>query len=87
MLKGLVEGLVSADRPYRSKKQTEWEYRNLTNTPYLHGSEYLNELYSATKKKEDHDCILQHLYNHQSVGVLEIESYAKLENKIIERYR
>lgn len=83
----LQRKLVAGARPAREKKYRKREFDNLVTTPFLNGSEYLNELYQAAEKKEEYECILQHMYNHQNVGVLEIESYQSIEQKIIERYR
>jgi len=82
----LIGSVFEGARNSREKKYRKREYDRLTTTPFLHGSEYLNELYNAAEKKSEHECILQHLYNHQEVGVLEIESYQSLEKKIVDTY-
>lgn len=82
----LISSIFAGARESREKKYRKREYDGLTTTPFLHGSEYLNELYNAAEKKSEHECILQHLYNHQEVGILEIESYKKLETDIVDRY-
>ncbi|TYS68067.1 hypothetical protein FZC76_09930 [Sutcliffiella horikoshii] len=83
----LIGSIFAGARGSREKKHRKYEYDRLTTTPFLHGSEYLNELCEGAQKKEEYECILQHIYNHQNVGVLEIESYQSIEQKIVERYR
>ncbi|PAE24087.1 hypothetical protein [Bacillus sp. 7894-2] len=79
VLRGLIDGYSDAKRPKRRKLQ----YEGLDNSPVLFSSAYLNELYEGAKSKEEYDAILGHIYNHTANDV---DSYAELEEKIIERY-
>lgn len=77
MIKGFIDGLPL------HKKQRQHEYDMLTKTPYLYSSDFLKEMYENSRKKEEHECILGHMYNHNTKG---IEGYDKLEREIIDRY-
>jgi hypothetical protein len=89
MLYEVFRGVIQGVAEHHKQKHRPYEYENLTTTPYLHSSQYLNELYTDSRSKHEKECILDHLYRHHANGrdILEIESYAKLEKKIMEGLR
>lgn len=80
ILRALFEGYRTA-----KIKTRDWEYENLLNTPILHSSQYLHDLYMAAETKEQKDCIIQHLNNH---AAWEVKPYRDIQDKIInERWK
>lgn len=89
MYNSVLGSIFGAIADHQRKKYRPEEFEQLTTTPFLHGSEYLNELMEKAHYKHDYECILDHIYRHQANGrdLLEIDSYAAIEHKIVEKYR
>lgn len=85
VFKGICEGVAEA----KKDKYRDWQYEQLTTTPFLYDDEELEQLYRGAKNKHEHECILEHLYRfnaREGSELLEIDCYKKLEQKIIDRY-
>jgi hypothetical protein len=74
------------------EKRRENQFNELNNTPFLFSSEYLNTLVDGADKEEC-ETILDYLYRFdghetgedETLNILEIDKYKKIEKDIIER--
>ena len=69
----MFDGYKSSGVPEQKRK--EWEFGNLDNTPFLHGSEYLWELYHTAESEEEVLSVIRHMRRHETGG---IETYDKV---------
>lgn len=83
LLNSFLKGYTSAQTPHADEKKRKWQFEELSATPFLFSSGYLNEVYEEANNKQEYETILDHLYRHQAT---EVESYAELEKKIIDKY-
>lgn len=67
----------------KSKREYDMRFDLLDQSPFLHSSKYLNELYESAKSKQDFNVLLEHIYKSQAE---EIDSYQEIEKKIINKY-
>lgn len=79
LLGSIFDGYKEAKKDKR-KQQT---FDMFETSPFLHSSEYIGGLFDMAEDKEDYDTILAHLYKHQAT---EVDSYASIEKKIIDKY-
>lgn len=82
---GLTKFVQSMFDGYREAKKGDFttQFAELEWTPLLFSSNYLDDMYDKAKTKEDYYTILDHMYRHDAT---EVESYRKIEQKIIDRY-
>lgn len=80
---GIVKGMLEADTPNRDKRQREWDFEELGQTPFLFSSGHLEGLRERATRKHEFESILDHMYRHNAT---EVDSYKNIENKIIDRY-
>lgn len=73
-LNSVLAGVRSASRT------SEWRYKDLDTTPYLHGSEYLNELYEGASVEWQEDAVYGHMLRYDVIGK-ECEGYDRLARK------
>ena len=89
-----MRGIISAAYGFGLKANIRNEFKSLETVPALHSSDHLNRMYELANKKEEHEYILGHIYKwdkhlsdtESSINLLEVESYATLERKIVDRY-
>jgi hypothetical protein len=74
-----VFSVIANSKRYR-KKQKEQKFQELSDTPFLFSSHYLESLLQECETKEDYEAIWEHIYRHNAS---EVESYSRLEKKII----
>lgn len=65
ILFGVHDGMKEAGK---KKKPGEWEYENLEHTPFLHSSDYLNELYEDAQYNWQRDAVKDHMERHDVLG-------------------
>jgi hypothetical protein len=90
MLNGIIRSIFEGYKAAKSERKTvfdSWEYDQLLDTPYLHSSQFLNQLYEDAQNDKDAgsykiDCIVEHMNRH---GVWDIDGYKKVEQKIIDK--
>lgn len=82
-VKSLFDGYKTAHTPYSDKCKREDTFNELEKTPFLFSSSYLNEMYEEASNKSEYETILDHMYRHEAT---EIESYADIEERIINKY-
>lgn len=70
------------DSDHGKEKKRARPFRELDGFPMLHSSNYLNSLISKAKTDDELDLILDHLYKFDT---LDIDSYKKVEQKIIDK--
>lgn len=81
VLNGAIKG-YSTSKPAKDKKR-KWQFEELEQTEYLFSSKYLNELLDEARTKREHESILEHMYRNEATDV---ESYSKIEKKIIDKF-
>ena len=79
-LKSLFQAYNSSE--YGKEKKRGRPFKELDGYPMLHSSKYLNILANEAKTDDELDLVLDHLYKFDT---LEIDSYKKVEQKIIDR--
>lgn len=82
-VKSLLEGYTTANTPYADRRKKEDAFLELEKTPFLFSSSYLNEMCDDASNKNEYETILDHMYRHEAT---EIESYADIEERIINKY-
>lgn len=87
----IILGFLSAIfAGYRESKKDDIKmkpYGMVRDTPFLHGTEYLTELYNNATTKEQQDCVLENILYHYDL-VKDNERYMKLHDRIInERWK
>lgn len=80
-IKSVFEGYN--DSPSIKERQRSRLFDELEWYPMLFSSNHLNQVFDQAKSKEDHEAILDYLYRFNAT---EVESYANLEQKIIDIY-
>lgn len=81
VFKSVIQGYKSTT--YAKRKEKEKAFSELGCTPFLFSSGYLNEMYDEANSKDEYETILDHMYRHEAT---EIESYADIEERIINKY-
>lgn len=81
IMKSMFEGY--AESPVIKERRRTRQINELSWYPMLFSSAHLNEVYEQAKTKEEHEAILDYLYRFNAT---EVESYANIERKIIEKY-
>lgn len=79
--------LAAVFQGYRSVKKDEIkhkEYEWLQETPYLHSSQYLKDLYKQASNKEQEDLIIDHINRFK---VYEIGNYTDIYDDYIDKRR
>lgn len=84
MLQQFIYHLTAEVVKSNKKKEYDLRFQLLEGSPYLHSSEYLNELYDSARSKKEYGVLLDHIYKSEAE---EIDSYKEIEQKIIEKYR
>lgn len=79
IIKAMMEGYYEAKAPKRLRNEFEWLVHE--QNPLLKSSEELSRLYAKATNTYQEDCILEHMNRH---AAWEVESYRKLEQKIID---
>lgn len=77
---GLLSAIFAGMRDSREKKAKQQEYENLLSTPYLHSSQFLNDLYLSADTKAQKEAIIEHINRFQAY---EVESYMDIHEKYI----
>lgn len=78
---GIIRAIFEGYRSVKPKHDDSI-YEYLKDTPVLHSSQYLDELYQHAQTKFQEDCILEHMNRH---GAWEVKSYRAIEREIIDR--
>ena len=81
-------------RDGKSNKRRSEEYHSISNHHMLYSSQHLDQMTEAARRKDEYECILNHMYNHDAMYVRDeegdivelIDSYKDVERKIIDRY-
>jgi len=68
-------------RESREAKFKQQQYQSLIETPFLHSSQYLKDLY-ASGNEEEKGIVMDHI---NRFGAYEVDSYMELHNKEMER--
>ncbi|MCK6203913.1 hypothetical protein KZX50_00430 [Bacillus infantis] len=83
MLNSIVKSFFDGYHEAKKDEKRDWQYKELEQTPFLFSSNYLDEMYEGASDKQEYENILEHLYRHNAT---EIDSYAEIEQKIINKY-
>lgn len=81
-LNGFIYDLITA----KGRRTSDYQYDILEHTPYLHGTETLNQMYKNAKTDDQKAAIMLHIerfyeYTH------DVDSYRELRNKIWDDFR
>lgn len=78
----------------KREKNRNRDYDSISNHHMLHSSQYLDQMTDAARRKDEFECILNHMYNQDAMYLRDeegeitevISSYKEIESKIIDRY-
>lgn len=70
---------------FKYKKTSDYQYVQLTVTPYLQGSDSLSTMYKNAISKKQKECIMEHLVRFDEITMNHLD-YRRLYNKLYDEF-